>query len=310
MGLTDFLINNFVDSAYCVGYRYSDVVFWDEDKSVFKLLKPTVRYWYADPIPCKINDEIYVFMEQFDRLKRIGRIAAAKVDHKGKLSKPVTVIKEETHLSFPMIIPYKQEYYMIPEASETGSIVIYKMQDSPFHWKHYYKLDVKERIVDIAFDVINDDTIQLFTGIIEDQNSLLVKRKIYQLHHLEDRNKISFDEGYEDETGDLAVRNGGNIYLDEKNNKKYRIVQESTSSDYGMYILRNEINRMNLDIIDEETINKKTVENLDVKLSNLSYRKIGIHTYGICSDSFEVIDIAVTKFSLYPLFRKMGLITK
>ena len=188
MNLIEFVTENFVDSAYCVGYRFSRTDFWDEEKSTFKLIKPSLRYWYADPIPFEIKGEIYIFMEQYDRLKKIGRIAVSKVNGQGSIDKPKTVIEEKTHLSFPMIVFFKNEYYMIPEASETGSIVIYKMQDSPFRWKHYYSLEIREQIVDIAFCIKNGNTIQLIAGVIEDESDLLVKRKVINLYNLDEIN--------------------------------------------------------------------------------------------------------------------------
>ena len=65
-----FLIRNFVDGVYCIGYRFNDTDFWEENVSKFKVFKPTLKYWYADPIPFVYNNKYYVFMERFNQIGR------------------------------------------------------------------------------------------------------------------------------------------------------------------------------------------------------------------------------------------------
>ena len=77
--IVDFIIENFVDSAYCVGYRIGEGDLWKEEKSSFKTIKPSIRYWYADPIPYIFSGKKYIFVEQFDRFRRIGYIGLTKM---------------------------------------------------------------------------------------------------------------------------------------------------------------------------------------------------------------------------------------
>lgn len=295
MSLLDFLVDNFVDSAYCVGYRLSKNNFWEETVSQFKLLKPGIRYWYADPIPCSINDTDYVFVEKYDRFKQVGYIGVGEIKN-GKLTRPKTILKRKTHMSFPVVICYKGQYYMFPESSATKSIEIYIMKDDPYHWEHYYSIQLNKKIVDTAVSV-RENHLLLLTGI-EQENALFVKRQIVRVDYLEDINRISFQIGYIDSEASLKVRNGGNFQ------GEYRIIQESTDTDYGMFLLLNKILEFSQEKIVEKFCGKKTIDNVDVKLSDLLYRKIGIHTYGISENQLEVIDLAVTKFSILPLIRK------
>lgn len=298
-GIAKLIIDNLIDSAYCVGYRTSNKDFWEEDVSRFKVLKPGIRYWYADPIPCLIDNTQFVFVEKYDRFKQIGYIGISEMKKNGRLTRPRTVIKGRTHMSFPVIIFYKNEYYMFPESSAAKSIEIYKMEGSPYHWKHYYSVNLNEKIVDAAIK-IDGDSLLILAGIEDENVPLYVRRQIIQIKSLEDLCEISYQIGYTDEEVSLRVRNGGNFF------EKYRIIQESTETDYGMYLILSEVLDFDLHGISEKFCKRRTVENIDVDLSRFLYRKIGTHTYGKGDRGFEVIDLAVTKVSILPLLRKLG----
>lgn len=296
--IVDFIIENFVDSAYCVGYRIGEGDLWKEEKSSFKTIKPSIRYWYADPIPYIFSGKKYIFVEQFDRFRRIGYIGLTKMKKNGRFDRPKVILRGSTHMSFPMIMEYKGEYYMFPEVSESGRIDIYHMGNSPWEWSLYHSFNMEEKIVDIAYQ-INGEKIILIAGIENENNPLLVKRQLICLENLDCREKISCCITYTDKEYSLKERNGGSIY------GKYRVVQESTASDYGMYVRLNEILELDAENICEREFKIRSVNNISVNLNKFLYRKIGIHTYGKCEGDFEVIDIAVTKFSFHPILRKM-----
>lgn len=303
MRLRDAFIDNFIDTSYCVGYRWNHKQLWEEEKSEFSLLKQSLRYWYADPIPCEVEGNIYVFMEQYDRLKKKGYIAVSRVEQ-GRLRRPNTIIKAESHLSFPTVIPYKGEYYLIPEAAQTGNIEIYKMEDTIEQWEHYYSIRVNERIVDISY-VLEGDRLLLLGGV-EEENPLYSRRVIFQINHLNDPNNITCEQGYRDAASSLQLRNGGNIW--KENNQRFIATQESTETDYGMYILLQEIGEISLHSIRMDCKGKKTSINIEIpQLNKLLYRKIGTHTYGRCG-KLEVVDLSLTKISLLPFLRKCRLI--
>ena len=298
-----FLINSFIDSSYCVGYRFSDVSFWSENHSKFMVLKPSLRYWYADPIPFKYEGQFYVFMERYDCFTKVGDIVVAQVTRKGKLDKAQVVIARKTHLSFPIIIPFQGHYYMLPETSATKSIDIYRMKKSPYQWEYYYSLELGEEIVDVAW-LIDDMGILLLGGISDENNPMRVRRQVIRIKNLEDTRKIQWNIGYTDESASLKVRNGGPLL--EKDNHLYRVVQESTDKIYGLALILNKLSELSDNGVRENSLKRKTVENIDVNLKKCFYKKIGLHTYGFC-EGFEVIDISVAKVSLAPLITKLNL---
>lgn len=301
--LAKFVIDHLIDSSYCVAYRIGEENFWKETGSKFNVLKPAIRYWYADPIPFQLNGKFYVFMEKYDRFQQIGYIGASELKRNGRLTRPRTVIRAGTHMSFPMVLWYKQSCYMFPESSATNTIEIYRMEGSPYQWKHYHSIKINEKIVDIA-GYAEKDSILLFAGIEDDRNPLLVRRQLIRLRNLDDLVRLEWEILYTDTKPSLTVRNGGNMI------GNYRIAQESTETDYGMYLGLYKVDKMDENGIEETLISRKDVNDVQVRLNRFLYRKIGTHTYGRCDEHFEVIDLSLTRLSALPLIRKIRGIRK
>ncbi len=300
--VTKYIIENWIDSVYCIGYRRTEDNFWEETISRFNVLKPTFRYWYADPIPCTIKGKDYIFMEKYDRIAQRGHIAVAELKANGKITKPRTIVKRNTHMSFPMIISYKGQYYMIPESSETHHIDIYIMDSSVLHWKHYYSIHVNEEIVDIVFEIQGENII-LLGGILNNKNILQVKKSIITIYNFDNINKFHYKLEYMDEEYSYDQRNAGNFFI--MNGEKYLVTQESTQNDYGMYLKLYKVNEFNESNIQLNYIKRKTAQNLNISLSPYRYRKIGTHTYGRGANKYEVVDISATQLSIHPLLRRM-----
>lgn len=53
-------------------------------------------------------------------------------------------LQESFHLSFPNVFRYKEEYYMIPEAWESGELRLYHATDFPFGWEWVYTISTKD----------------------------------------------------------------------------------------------------------------------------------------------------------------------
>ena len=222
--------------------------------------------------------------------------------YKNKLSVPRAVITKDTHLSYPMVISYKGNYYMLPETSATKSIDIYIMKDSPYQWEEYYSIRLNEEIVDVSY-VIDDHGILLLAGVLDSENPIFVKRQIIKINDLDNVQKLNYKISYTDKEGALNKRNGG-AFL-KKGKGLYRVVQESTIEMYGLAITLNKVHELSDENIDEECIIRKDVKNIDIDLKKLFYKKTGVHTYGACIGGFEVIDMSVAKLSLVPLINHL-----
>ena len=67
------------------------------------------RYWAADPFIVENGEDVYIFYEYFDEFRGKGSIACSKVVD-NVASKPVIIIDEAFHLSFPMIFENKNTF--------------------------------------------------------------------------------------------------------------------------------------------------------------------------------------------------------
>ncbi len=113
---------------------------------VLKTPIPVVPYEYdvgfgaADPFIVKDTKKTFVFAEIMKDGK--GIIAAAQWDYRNLLFRPV--LEETFHLSYPQVFQHSSKWYMIPEAYQSGSILLYESRNFPYQWekvKSIYNLD-------------------------------------------------------------------------------------------------------------------------------------------------------------------------
>ena len=65
MGIKKIIADNLYDFAYAIAYRKisgRDFSSFPEGEDNFRLLKPSLRYWYADPLLATINQKDILFM--------------------------------------------------------------------------------------------------------------------------------------------------------------------------------------------------------------------------------------------------------
>jgi beta-xylosidase len=88
----------------------------------------------ADPFLIESNGNLFMFYEQVYR-GGIGEIFMTYTSDLKKWFKPVRVLKEDFHLSYPNIFLEEGKYYMIPETGQTNSIRLYTTEEFPKKWK-------------------------------------------------------------------------------------------------------------------------------------------------------------------------------
>ncbi len=93
------------------------------------------KTWVADPFVVHRNGATGIFLEEFDRTARKGRISYSSIDERGRPSLPVPVLSEDFHLSFPSTFEYEGELYMTPESFDANQIRMYRCVDYPLTWK-------------------------------------------------------------------------------------------------------------------------------------------------------------------------------
>lgn len=276
----------------------------------YRILKPSFRYWYADPIIFweenkKMPD---VYMEVMDQWTGRGFIGLSHFNDRGILSKPKPILKEKFHLSFPHVFSHKGKLYMIPETSGVHAIRIYVKDNNV--WKLYrefkYEADANI-IVDICSYHITEDTFLLIAG--ENIKGKKTKTVFWRLDNLSNKELCDIKRLAINQDSEYlkTERNaGGLIKVDDS---LYRVKQISNKN-YGEGIALYKVK----DITCNE-YSEKYIKNVGTDLNyNWRLRKneilVGSHTYGYVLDSnrelgYEVLDVAKKSYTFITNLRSL-----
>lgn len=143
----------------------------------------------ADPFLFVRNEELYLFYEE-KRLFSPGVLKMIKTKDLVSWSKPITVLKETFHLSYPFVFERDGAVYMIPETSEAREVRLYKAIDNEltrFELKSVllkHDRNEKKAIIDYSDSSVwqQDGVFYLMTTInMEGVNELL----LFVSNHLE-----------------------------------------------------------------------------------------------------------------------------
>jgi len=151
-----------VVGKWSVGYSYKDevlkmpilnpqnIISYPEMDSI--LGEP--GHYVADPFFMKEKDIFYLFVEL--KGKENADIALFTSGDGINYNYKGIVLVEEFHLSYPQVFKYKNEYYMLPEASQTNNVILYKATDFPFNWKKTDTLIKNKQLKDPALLLSED----------------------------------------------------------------------------------------------------------------------------------------------------------
>jgi len=89
----------------------------------------------ADPFPIEWRGQSYIFFERLEYRSGKGAIFAQRLDENGPAGAPFLVLEEPWHLSYPLLIVEQGELFMLPEASVSGSVTLYRCVEFPAKWE-------------------------------------------------------------------------------------------------------------------------------------------------------------------------------
>lgn len=98
-----------------------------------RLVPPSSLFW-ADPCLVVEGGRQYVFFEEFVFGRGRGHLACMELLADGSHSPPVTVLQRPYHLSYPFLFSYQDQWYLIPESAENGTVDLYRCTDFPHQW--------------------------------------------------------------------------------------------------------------------------------------------------------------------------------
>ena len=290
------------DEVFTIGYRKRQKdILPVSGSGEFEPVFSDKNYWYADPILYTESGISYLFLELFDKKADRGKIAYCKLTDQGPTPFKV-VIDEPFHMSFPMVFEFDGDIYMLPETSSDKSLRLYRASAFPDKWELVQRFNTEGLYVDTVITHVGEKSFGILTceaNPAKEYECRFLKFEIsrdsnegFSLHANTD-----FNEG---QKYDLLSRNGGPIF--EYDGKRYIAAQESSFSEYGLY--------MNYYEYDENSKNL-TADPKFKKLSSKSFvihgapKGLGVHSYCF-NDDYEIVDLKYMEFSPTKHFKRIA----
>ena len=102
----------------------------------------------ADPFMVKEGGTWYLFVEVLNNADGKGDLSVATSKDGIKFKYQKKVLDEKFHLSYPHVMKWKGQWWMVPESYEDKSIRLYKATKFPYKWKLEKKLVTGSPFVD------------------------------------------------------------------------------------------------------------------------------------------------------------------
>ncbi len=245
------------------------------DVSSFNKLVPSKDRFWADPFPLYNNGRYFIFFEELDFKSDKGHISFLELDEQGDVIKIEKIIERPYHMSYPFLLDWNKELYMVPETSGNKTIEVYKCTQFPNKWEFVMNLMKNISAKDTTL-FYHNDLWWLFTSIKSEHGNCSELHLFYSTDFLSNewinhpQNPIVSDVRYERGAGSIFINNG----------KLYRPSQDCSGT-YGRAVNFNEIVTLNTE--DYKEIMTSRIEPFwDNTL-------IGTHTFNL-AENFVVVD--------------------
>ncbi len=137
IGRIDKLVRG--NTAWTVAWRSATIPILAEGKATFTVLPNDRKRFYADPFPFRYQGRDFIFVEEFPYKIGRGHISVSEIVN-GQASRPVPILQEPHHLSYPSVFEHNGEIWMIPESGEAHGVNLYRAVNFPYQWKREGKL--------------------------------------------------------------------------------------------------------------------------------------------------------------------------
>ena len=89
----------------------------------------------ADPFMIRVDDVWHMFFEVMDARTRRGVIGLATSDDARRWTYRRTVLAEGFHLSYPHVLRWQGEFFMVPETRNRAGVLLYRARRFPDRWE-------------------------------------------------------------------------------------------------------------------------------------------------------------------------------
>ena len=246
-----------------------------------KILPPKDRFW-ADPHIVTIDENYFIFIEEYLYNQSKGHIAAIKMDKEGNYDYLGKVLEKDYHLSYPFVFEFENIFYMIPETASNNNIEVYKCTDFPKKWEYHGEIMNNINAVDTTIFNYNNKW-WMFTGVKENiggSNSdelflFYADSPLSNKWKPHPKNPIISDVRQARPAGKI-FSSKGHIYRPSQNSSKF----------YGYGISINKINKITTTEY-EETVITSILPNWDNKIKR-------VHTFAY-DNGLSIIDAKIKR---------------
>lgn len=252
-----------------------------------EIIPPKDRFW-ADPFIIFKDGKYHLFFEEYLKTTQKGHLSVLTLSPDGILKKPIKIINENYHLSFPSIFEYNNKFYNIHGTfdNDKSYIEIFSSENFPYIWKKDKILSIDIPLVDTT--IFFHDGLWWLFGCGANYDGTSNSNKLYLFYS---ENPISdkwISHPLNPVVDDVRkARPAGKIF--KQNNE---IIRPSQNCDqiYGNSLLFNKISKLNTKEYEEITIKSF--------LPNWKNNIIGLHTFNYDANC-SVADIRIKRRLLF-----------
>jgi hypothetical protein len=120
-----------------IGYRFTDTPGVAETGELglgWRQVPDDGGHFYADPFPFQWQGRHFIFVEDYPHATGKALISVVEVDQAGAPSRPMPVLEERFHLSYPQLFERDGAIWMLPEASASDRLTLYRAERFPDRW--------------------------------------------------------------------------------------------------------------------------------------------------------------------------------
>jgi hypothetical protein len=122
-----------------IGWRFTDGPGVLENGSLagapWRVMRDRELNFAADPFPITWQGRSGVFYERLDYRRNLGEIYYQPFDGHGPRGEPLPALSAPWHLSYPFLMEEQGVLYMLPEASLSGAVTLYRCIAFPDRWE-------------------------------------------------------------------------------------------------------------------------------------------------------------------------------
>jgi hypothetical protein len=239
--------------------------------------------YVADPFVHRKGNILYMFFEVFRSDTNQGEIGCASSNDNGcSWQYEGIVLTEAFHLSYPFILQYEGEVYMIPESNATESVRIYKSTGFPLKWEYYVDIAKGKRFSDSTI-FFYDDYWYMFVDTSDagksDTLSLYFSKCLFENWQEHPESPIIKSNHHFARPAGRVIYNGDKIL---------RFAQDCSSS-YGLQVYAFEILKLSKTDYMERMLSKRPI----IKGSGSGWNAQGMHHIELLSDKDNHYIVAV-----------------